>query len=108
MSLRCPVCRADNSTPPNCRRCRADLSDLWSLEVERERRLEACRRAAGAGHGAEILRQATSVQSLRRGEDADLYRAWGHLLNHDFFDAFSCLVTARNKKLLERETAERT
>jgi len=33
--MRCPVCRAENDTGPECRRCKADLSLLCALDKQR-------------------------------------------------------------------------
>lgn len=34
MALTCPVCKASNLVPPHCRRCKADLTDLFALAAE--------------------------------------------------------------------------
>ena len=39
--MRCPVCRAEVEQGPNCRRCRADLAMLFTLEEQRARALAA-------------------------------------------------------------------
>jgi hypothetical protein len=95
MSLACPVCRADNSEPGNCRRCRADLSLLWSVAAERRRLLDVCRQAACAGDGEEVIRQAGRAHALRRGEDTHRYLALGHLLQEHYFDAFKWLCNVQ-------------
>ena len=94
MNVRCPVCRADNAEPGNCRRCRADLSMLWTLETQRQRLLAECRRAAGAGRGDEVLRLAHDAHALRHGEDSRMYLTLGHLLERNFHDALQALNRA--------------
>ncbi len=32
--MECPVCRAENPVGPDCRRCKADLSLLFQVEVQ--------------------------------------------------------------------------
>jgi hypothetical protein len=74
-ALRCPVCRAENTTPSQCRRCKADLSLLWRLEDQRERALMAARAA---------------LDRLRRGSDSLRLRAVTHLLRREFVAALAC------------------
>lgn len=95
MNLACPVCRADNTAPRNCRRCRADLSLLWSLAAERQRLLDECQQAVCNGDAEVLLRQATRAHSLRHGEDTQRYLALGHLLQEHYFDAFRALSDLR-------------
>ncbi|HZU36079.1 MAG TPA: hypothetical protein VFA18_09230 [Gemmataceae bacterium] len=47
--MRCPVCKAENAQGPQCRRCRADLSLLFTLETQHQRQLSAARQAVRAG-----------------------------------------------------------
>lgn len=91
MTLRCPVCRADNTEPGNCRRCRADLSMLWSLEARRQSLFAECRVAVGAGRGGDVLRLAGEAHALRHGEDSRMYLTLGHLLERNFHDALRAL-----------------
>ncbi|MBM4072944.1 MAG: hypothetical protein FJ271_29060 [Planctomycetes bacterium] len=98
MTLRCPVCRADNAAPATCRRCRADLSLLWSLEGRRHQLLAGCRAAVGAGRADEILRHAQEAHALRHDEDSRMYLTLGHLLERNFLDALRTLCTASNSQ----------
>lgn len=91
MTLRCPVCRADNAEPATCRRCRADLSMLWSLEARRQQLLTDCRAAVATGRGDEVLRLANGAHALRHGEDTRMYLTLGHLLERSFHDALRTL-----------------
>ncbi len=94
MTLRCPVCRADNSEPSSCRRCRTDLSMLWSLEGRRQQLLAGCRGAIGAGRGDEVLRLAHNAHALRHGEDSRMFLTLGHLLERNFHDALRTLASS--------------
>jgi hypothetical protein len=70
MPLRCPVCKAENSTPPACRRCKADLSMLFSLEDDRAALLTRARQLVGAGSTAEAARLASRANVLREDEES--------------------------------------
>jgi hypothetical protein len=88
--MRCPVCKADNPQGPLCRRCKADLELLFTLEQQRARLL-ASARAAVAGHcwsaaGAE----ATVADWLRSDAESLRLRAVVHLLERDFARAWEC------------------
>jgi hypothetical protein len=64
--MRCPVCKADNTTGPACRRCKADLSVLYDLEARRARALEAAQAAAARGSWPAVFRHALWADHLRR------------------------------------------
>jgi len=84
MTIRCPVCRAENDRGPACRRCKADLAPLFELEERRARALEQAARAAAQETGDAVLRHAQEAQLLRGGADALRWMATGHLLRRDF------------------------
>lgn len=84
MTIRCPVCRADNDVGPLCRRCKADLTPLFELEARRALALEQAARAARHGAGDAVLRLAWEAQRLRGGADALRWLAAGYLLRRDF------------------------
>jgi hypothetical protein len=104
--MRCPVCKADNTEGPACRRCKADLSLLWSLEARRKELLNRAGRRLGLGEWqltvgdpatarlrarAEWLLaadDAASAARLRAGADAGRIVAIARLLNRDFTEAF--------------------
>src|SRR5262249_14873155 len=81
--MSCPVCRAEN-TEAICRRCRADLSLLVSLEMERARLVAVAMMAIACGDGQEALLHAEVAERLRRGDDTDRLCALGHLIRRDF------------------------
>ena len=93
--MRCPVCNADNTQGPQCRRCRADLALLFALEERRQVLLAGARRHAAAGDGPAALGLAEEGHRLRR--DAESWRALAlaHLLRRDFAAAWSCGLAAR-------------
>jgi hypothetical protein len=88
--MRCPVCRAENTEGPLCRRCRADLSLLFTLEEQRRRLLEAAAACAARGDHGETIRLAVTAHELRRGADSWRLLALGCLLQCDFALAWEC------------------
>lgn len=81
--MRCPVCKANNTEGPECRRCKADLTVLFALEECRDRALARATDALTQGDAAEALRQATRAQRLRAGDDARRLLALAHVLAGD-------------------------
>lgn len=86
-SLRCPVCKADNAQGPSCRRCKADLSLLFTLEDARGRLLDQARREAAAGRWSEFLRAVSEADRMRSDAQSRRLRAVGLLLTRDFAGA---------------------
>ncbi len=91
--MRCPVCRAENTEGPQCRRCRADLSLLFALEDQRRRLLADAAAAVARGDGDEVVRLATAAEELRAGEDARRLIVVGRLLQEDFAGAWRAYTT---------------
>jgi hypothetical protein len=87
--LHCPVCRADNPTPPACRRCKADLSLLWALEARRDYYLSTAKTAVAAERFDQALEELTQAEELRTGPDVRRLRACVSLLAGDFDAALS-------------------
>jgi hypothetical protein len=85
--MRCPVCRAENSEGPLCRRCRADLSLLFTLEEQRRQLLEAAAALARTDVN-EAVRLAAAAHDLRQGDDSARLLALGRLLQRDFAGAW--------------------
>src|SRR5436305_3631087 len=94
--MRCPVCRAENASGPQCRRCRADLSPLFALEEQRARAVAATCRHIAQGEGPEALAAVEAVEGLRPGEDARRLRALVHLLQRDFARAWRSYTSPDN------------
>ena len=99
--IRCPVCKAENSQGPTCRRCKADLSLLFRLEgpyfaigswvaAEALRLICAQFKSLGGGTGMSIppseLSQMTGLKAvqalfgLRAGAARDILIYWLALL----------------------------
>jgi len=105
--MRCPVCKADNSQGPACRRCKADLFLLRALEEKREKLLTAARQYLAFGKqtldGDETtpvprlqrrwacrnaVAAAEAAARLRAGTDAGELIALARLLGRDFAAAY--------------------
>lgn len=94
--IRCPVCRADNSTPPSCRRCKADLSLVWSVEQQREQHLLNCRKAIAAAEYDVALHEMETARALRDGEDLVRLKACVMLLAGDWPSAMALATVTPN------------
>ncbi len=82
--MRCPVCRAENTEGPACRRCRADLSLLFALEEQRAELMARAVQAARSVDWPEVARLAGEANALRRAADATQLLAVAALLQRDF------------------------
>jgi hypothetical protein len=91
--MRCPVCKAENDQGPQCRRCRADLSLLFTLEEERSRLLDEASRCARAGCWRETAGLASQAEGLRGGEDARRLLVLAHLMERDYPAAWQAQKT---------------
>jgi hypothetical protein len=98
MTLRCPVCRADNSAPPACRRCKADLSMLWTVEAERADRLRRAAAAVRTGMLDEAVEELDMAEELRQGDDVRRLRACVHLLAGDYEAALDGYQTTKRER----------
>jgi hypothetical protein len=88
--MRCPVCRAENAEDVTCRRCKADLSLLVTLEQLRCQALARAANAAASGDGAATLQHAEIAHQLRVDRDSWRWLAVAHLLQRDFTRALAC------------------
>jgi hypothetical protein len=86
--MRCPVCKADNLQGPQCRRCKADLSLLFSLEEQRQRTLTEAQRCLQRGDFAEAKRHAAAANWLSKDAESQRLQAVAHLLERDFAGAW--------------------
>ncbi|MBY0525305.1 MAG: hypothetical protein K2R98_18000 [Gemmataceae bacterium] len=84
MSLRCPVCRAELSAGPSCRRCRADLALLFAVEEQRAQLLASSRSCMARSRIDEAKALAQRADALRRDADSRQALALAHLLARDF------------------------
>ena len=89
MTLRCPVCRAENATGPACRRCRADLSLLAAVEARRDFHLARARAALRKGDPDTATAELTRAEALNAGSDTRRLRAIKSLLKGDFATALT-------------------
>jgi hypothetical protein len=89
MTLRCPVCRAENASGPVCRRCRADLSLLAAIEARRAFHFDRAHTAIRDGHLFSTQTELTHVAALRTGPDVRRLQACLALLSGDFSAALA-------------------
>jgi hypothetical protein len=85
--MRCPVCKADTSTP-TCRRCKADLSMLFALEDDRAALLGRARHLLASGSAVEAARAARRANGLREDEESLRLLALSSLLLGDHHEAW--------------------
>ncbi|MBI1831304.1 MAG: hypothetical protein HYR84_07640 [Planctomycetes bacterium] len=87
--MRCPVCRADNDAEV-CRRCKADLTLLVTVESARQDALRQAAHFAAKGDGMRTLQHAEAAHRLRRDSESWRWLAIGSLLIRDFELAAAC------------------
>ncbi len=87
--LRCPVCRADNTRGPNCRRCKADLSLLFTLEQQRTCHIQAAREAIRAEDWSLAEYHIVEADTIRNDETIGQIEATVALLRRDFQRAWA-------------------
>jgi len=97
--MRCPVCKADNVQPTQCRRCKADLSLLFILEEQRRQTLAEARRYLRRGEFGEAIEHVETAEWLRDDEESRRLAALAHLLERDFARAWECY---RNERAVGR------
>jgi len=85
--IRCPVCKAENTAGPQCRRCKADLSLLIQLEQHRDALYAAAVEDVRHGRFEEALTCAQRAHHLRHGDDTGRLLALIQLLRYDFASA---------------------
>ena len=88
--MRCPVCRAEVEQPPQCRRCRADLSLLFALQEQRQQVLAAALDCLRTGRWRRALALAEGADTLHHDEQSRRLLAVIHLLRRDFGRAWKC------------------
>jgi len=86
--MRCPVCKAENSQGPQCRRCKADLSLLFALEDQRRQAVEETRAHLGAGRFLAAGASAERAHALRADSHSGQLLALTALLAGDFASAW--------------------
>ncbi|MBI2806163.1 MAG: hypothetical protein HYX68_14370 [Planctomycetes bacterium] len=93
--MRCPVCKAENALDVTCRRCKADLSLLVTLEDSRAYALAEAAQAAAAGDAGQTLVHAEAAHRLRADAESWRWLAVGSLLARDFNLALACWRAAQ-------------
>lgn len=87
--MRCPVCKAENTQGPTCRRCKADLSLLFQLEDQRARTLAEAGRLLAAGRTEEADALAEEADWMRGDEESRRMLALTRLMRRDYAGAFA-------------------
>ena len=85
--MQCPVCKADNAQGPLCRRCKADLSLLFQLEVQREQNLAQAWQSLRDGRWQDGVRLAQHADGLRSDAESRQLLAVVSLLTRSFAEA---------------------
>lgn len=96
--MRCPVCKADNSQGPQCRRCKADLSLLFALEEQRRRTLAEARNCLRRGEWQAAMEHAKTADWLHGDEESRRLMAMAHLLGRDFAAAWRSYQNRRSRE----------
>jgi hypothetical protein len=96
--MRCPVCKADNSQGPQCRRCKADLALLFALEDQRRRTLAEARHCLRRGEWQSAGEHAETASWLRDDEESRRLMAAAHLLDRDFAAAWRSYQSWRTSR----------
>jgi hypothetical protein len=96
--MRCPVCKADNIQGPNCRRCKADLSLLFTLEDQRRRALTQARLCFRCSQWPQAAHHAEEANWMRGDEESLRLEAMAHLLRRDFAAAWESYQRWRNSR----------
>src|SRR5438132_1744858 len=88
--MRCPVCKAPLEAGPQCRRCRADLSLLFTLAQQREQAIRAAHECLRRGKTHKAFAIAAGVEALKYDADSLRLRALVYLLEGKFTEALRC------------------
>ena len=84
MPVPCPCCKASNATGPNCRRCKADLAELFALDTHAEALLAEARNRIHAGDARRAAAIIDRALETRRTPEALRLRAVAAYLGRDF------------------------
>lgn len=86
--MQCPVCRANNSEEGNCRRCKADLSLLWTLEQQHDALLRLATEKLST-NAEEAVGTAELAQQTRDNKETRRVLALAYLARRDFAKALT-------------------
>jgi hypothetical protein len=95
--MRCPVCKAENNQGPQCRRCKADLVLLFTLEDQRRRALAEARRCLTDSRWRRAAEYATEAGRMHQGDDARRLEAVARVLGRDFAGAWRVYSARRDR-----------
>ena len=99
--MRCPVCRAENDSGPQCRRCRADIGTLFALEDQRRRVLDVAYRCLYRGELRRTQSLVEGVQAFRDDVESRRLIACSALLRGHFAEAWRQFCNSAEGHLLE-------
>ena len=97
----CPVCKANNDRGPQCRRCRADLSLLFTLEEQRQALLDQAFGCLREGTGISLISLVDQIEQIRFDEECLRLRALGYLLQRQYslaWQTYQCLPHSRSSQ----------
>jgi hypothetical protein len=94
------VCKAENNQGPQCRRCRADLGLLFTLEGQRARALEEARRCLAADEWRRAAGYAADALRMRTGDDARRLEAIARMLGRDFDGAWQSYTACGDRSVV--------
>lgn len=107
MSVSCPVCKAENSTPPNCRRCKADLSMIFALEQNKARLVAQALKALEEKRWQEAQEWARQARALSEEEEIEKLLALTSLLCGDFHQAWRSYGAVETNRQRQNGAADR-
>ena len=84
MPVPCPCCKATNASGPACRRCKADLSELFALAAEVESLHARARTRLSRGDAAAAAAIMDTALAARVTPEGLKLRALAGLLARDF------------------------
>jgi hypothetical protein len=91
------VCKADNLQGPNCRRCKADLSLLFALEVHRRRTLEEARLHFAEANWARAAQLAAEADRMQTDDESRNLLVLARVLNGAFAAAWEDYCKGRRR-----------
>lgn len=95
-AIRCPVCRAELSDTPQCRRCRVDLALLMAVEKQRRHLLSQAGQRLREGRPGAALALTEQAAELRPATDGNQLAALAHLLRRNFSEAWRAYRQAKD------------
>lgn len=100
--MHCPVCKAENTAGPHCRRCQADLSPLWRLEAHHKATLAIARERLLSGDRDGSVAAAAAAVRLHRDKRSLRELALARLMARDFVGAWHCHAEMLASEMIPR------